>query len=116
MDPYEKTNEQSSQTTPMPGQPEEINMPHTPPLVRSAIPKSNSAQAAISLTLGIFALIGFMIPGLNLILSIAGFVQSISGLVKKQQHQGLEIAGLTLSVIALFLSLLYYLFVLFSIL
>lgn len=82
---------------------------YTQPLVRDAIPKNNSFMAVTSLTVSIFALIGFWVPVWNLVLGIAGLVCGIICIAKNHTHSGMGVAGLVISIIALVLSIIFYL-------
>ena len=75
--------------------------------VYDTMPMKNNNIAICGLVVGIFALIGFWVPFIDLILSIAGIVCSGIGLSKQNGSKGISIGGLVGSIIALLLSLIF---------
>lgn len=82
-------------------------------VVYDTVPDGSSGTSVAALVCGILALIFFWIPGLDLILCLAGLICAIISLVRGSGGKGMAITGLVLSVLAGILTLIiFYLFAL----
>lgn len=97
-------------------QPQYNQAPYGQPVkavVYDAVPDKASGTSVAALVCGILGLIFFWIPGVDIVLCLAGLICAIIALVRQHKGKGLAIAGLVLSVIDCILTIIYMYFVVF---
>lgn len=77
-------------------------------VVYDTVPDGASGTSVAALVCGILGLIFFWIPGMNIILCLAGLICAIISLVKGSGGKGMAITGLVLSIIASILTLIFF--------
>lgn len=77
-------------------------------VVYDTVPDGASGTSVAALVCGILGLIFFWIPGLDIILCLAGLICAIVSLVRGSGGKGMAITGLVLSIIASILTLIFF--------
>lgn len=77
-------------------------------VVYDTVPDGASGTSVAALVCGILGLIFFWIPGMDIILCLAGLICAIISLVRGGGGKGMAITGLVLSIIASILTLIFF--------
>ncbi len=77
-------------------------------VVYDAVPDGAGGTSVAALVCGILSLVFFWVPGLDLILCLAGLICAIVSLVRGSGGKGMAITGLILSIIAGILTLIFF--------
>lgn len=77
-------------------------------VVYDTVPDGATGTSVAALVCGILGLIFFWIPGIDIVLCLAGLICAIVSLVRGNNGKGMAITGLVLSIIASILTLIFF--------